>query len=145
MVTFRESGILWESGVTPTIKIRNGLSTVAHEYAHTWFGNLVTPKFWNVAWLKEGFATFFGHYVLDILHDDWKMMDLFVVDVLQQALMHDSVQHNRTMNGKAVGSPESIPACMDFVTYKKGWCQRRNSWSWSRAYLDNLRNDHDFQ
>ena len=35
----------------------NGL--VAHEAAHTWFGNLVTAKSWGHAWLHESFATYF--------------------------------------------------------------------------------------
>ena len=35
----------------------NGL--VAHEAAHTWFGNVVTAKHWSHAWLHESFATYF--------------------------------------------------------------------------------------
>lgn len=35
----------------------NGL--VAHEAAHTWFGNILTAKSWAHAWLHESFATYF--------------------------------------------------------------------------------------
>lgn len=34
--------------------------TVAHEIAHQWFGNWVTPADWPHLWLSEGFASYFG-------------------------------------------------------------------------------------
>jgi aminopeptidase N len=34
--------------------------TVAHEIAHQWFGDAVTPGRWADVWLSEGFATYFG-------------------------------------------------------------------------------------
>ncbi|GEM45758.1 M1 family metallopeptidase [Deinococcus cellulosilyticus] len=32
---------------------------VAHEIAHQWFGNSVTPKTWRDMWLNEGFSSYF--------------------------------------------------------------------------------------
>lgn len=33
--------------------------TYAHEYAHQWFGDAVTPRTWQDLWLNEGFAEYF--------------------------------------------------------------------------------------
>lgn len=43
---------------------RTFASIASHEIAHQWFGNLVTPKWWDDVWLKEGFSTFFGYLAL---------------------------------------------------------------------------------
>lgn len=36
-------------------------SLVAHEIAHQWFGDSVTPRDWDEVWLSEGFATYFAN------------------------------------------------------------------------------------
>ena len=36
-----------------------GTGIIAHETAHQWFGDAVTPKSWGHLWLSEGFASYF--------------------------------------------------------------------------------------
>ena len=60
----------------PTLPRRLGrLSTVLHEVAHMWFGDLVTMRWFDDLWLKEGFATYMAAKALDDLDStsgSWK-------------------------------------------------------------------------
>jgi aminopeptidase N len=50
-------------------------STILHEVAHQWFGDLVTMRWFDDLWLKEGFATFVAAKALaeiDPSADAWK-------------------------------------------------------------------------
>ncbi len=46
---------------------RSLVSTVAHELAHSWSGNLVTNATWDDFWLNEGFTTYFERRIMEEL------------------------------------------------------------------------------
>lgn len=67
LITFRESKFLLPSNEEDqsVTHLQSIATTLAHELAHQWFGNLVTMKWWNDLWLKEGFSTYLSYKVLE--------------------------------------------------------------------------------
>ncbi|MBI2044280.1 aminopeptidase N [Candidatus Pacearchaeota archaeon] len=62
-VTFTEEHFLLRREMTRTERSLLA-TTLIHEMAHMWFGDLVTMKWWDDLWLNESFADLMGYFVL---------------------------------------------------------------------------------
>ncbi|MFU8851869.1 aminopeptidase N [Micromonospora sp. SL1-18] len=58
LVTLRDDYV-FRSAVTDTQRELRA-TTIAHEMAHMWFGDLVTMRWWDDLWLNESFAEYLG-------------------------------------------------------------------------------------
>jgi aminopeptidase N len=70
----REDSILFRTVPTKNDKL-NRASLVLHELAHQWFGDLVTMRWFDDLWLKEGFANFMASSAMASIYDPneiWK-------------------------------------------------------------------------
>jgi tricorn protease interacting factor F2/3 len=90
-VTFRENLLLHYPDVTSKSGEERIFEVIAHEIAHQWFGNLVTPSDWKYLWLNESFATFFGFGVVDHYCPDWDTWQQFLYSMTGPALSRDAL------------------------------------------------------
>jgi len=61
-VTLRDQYVF--RGAMTHDEVLNRSSTISHEMAHMWFGDLVTMKWWDDLWLNESFAEYMAYRTL---------------------------------------------------------------------------------
>ncbi|WP_323846554.1 M1 family metallopeptidase [Microbulbifer magnicolonia] len=115
-ITYREQRIL--VGDKPAPGTRLALVEVhAHELAHMWFGNLVTPPWWDDLWLKEGFSTWGEPLALTIFEPQGGH-DLNAATAAISAMQLDSLASTRAIR-EPVTDNHDIRNAYDAITYSK--------------------------
>uniref|UniRef100_A0A674CML7 Aminopeptidase n=1 Tax=Salmo trutta TaxID=8032 RepID=A0A674CML7_SALTR len=123
LVTYRETALLYEEGVSSTSNKEWIATVIAHELAHQWFGNLVTMKWWNDLWLNEGFATYISYMGVDHIEPTWNIKDLIVLNDIQTVFQVDSLASSHPLSSKEddVQTSSDITQLFDSITYSKVW------------------------
>jgi aminopeptidase N len=117
-VTFRDP-LVFTSRVTRGLRIQRA-TTVAHEMAHQWFGNIVTPRWWDDLWLNESFAEYMGNRVTaDVTeYDDAWTHNAYARR--QWGLVADQRPSTHPVAGNGAEDASSALQDFDGISYTKG-------------------------
>jgi aminopeptidase N/puromycin-sensitive aminopeptidase len=117
-IFYRDSALLFDEKSGSSLRKRGQAVTIAHEIAHQWFGDLVTPVWWDDIWLNEGFATWMSAKPIEAWHPEWHLEE-DVAAQAQQIIGVDSLSSARAIHGNPSTPPE-IKEMFDGITYEKG-------------------------
>ena len=117
-VTFREQLLLLDAATATEAQRRAIFDVAAHEFAHQWFGNLVTMQWWDDLWLNEAFATWLGEKTVRRLNPGWET-DLEFQGYTQSAMDADSLVSARVIR-QPIQTEGDIGSAFDSLTYSKG-------------------------
>ncbi len=118
-VTYRETALLVDPEHTASINKQWVALVIAHEFAHQWFGNLVTMEWWTHLWLNEGFASYIEYLAVDHIFPKWDIWTQFVNMDHARALELDGLQNTHPIEVE-VHNPTEISEIFDAVSYSKG-------------------------
>lgn len=119
LITYRETAMLYDENSSSISNKQRVAVVVAHELAHQWFGNLVTPKWWDDLWLNEGFASYVEYIGVDHVEPKWRMLDQFVVEEVQNVFKTDGLSSSHQIS-IPVNNPDEISEIFDHISYAKG-------------------------
>jgi alanyl aminopeptidase len=102
---------------TPQFEIR-AAQVEAHEFAHLWFGDMVTTAWWNDIWLNEAFATWGEAKIIQRFQPAWGE-DADRVQATENAMQADQLLSARRIR-QAIFSEGDIKTAFDGITYQKG-------------------------
>ncbi len=119
-ITYRENLLLVYPGVTSKAGLERIAEVIAHEWAHQWFGNLVSPLDWKYLWLNESFATLFGYAITDYYYPEWQIWDQFMWNETNEAFERDSLIETFPIELPGEGEKIKINPATAPIIYNKG-------------------------
>ncbi len=116
-ITYDEYLVLMDED-SPLSQRRTYTFVHSHELAHMWFGDLVTPVWWNDIWLNEAFATWMSYKTADAYWPDGEFERSILSNALG-AMSNDSLASARQIR-EPVDHNDKIGGAFDGITYSKG-------------------------
>ncbi len=91
---------------------------VSHELSHQWFGDLVSPAWWDDIWLNESFANWMGYRIGDAWRPELHI-GVGALDEGFRAMNTDALEVGRPIH-QHIATNSEIDSAFDEITYGKG-------------------------
>lgn len=114
---YQDSLLVMDEAATTRQKRSFGM-VVSHELAHQWFGDLVTPVWWDDIWLNESFANWMGYRIGNAWRPDLNIGAGALAEGFA-AMNTDSLLAGRPIH-QPIAKNAQIDAAFDSITYGKG-------------------------
>lgn len=118
LVLFRQNLLLMDGKTASWRQEKLIARVIAHEFAHMWFGNLVTMRWWDDLWLNEAFAEWMAHKACHAVEPSYEVWNDFAEDK-SRALFDDALQSTHPIYTE-VKTPDEAIEMFDSITYQKG-------------------------
>ncbi|MCT2399238.1 M1 family metallopeptidase [Novosphingobium mangrovi (ex Huang et al. 2023)] len=103
---------------SPVIQQRDFGTIVAHELGHQWFGDLVTPDWWDDIWLNESFANWIGYRIGNAWRPDLGITG-DALNAGYRAMETDALLAGRPVR-QEIDASTQVDSAFDSITYGKG-------------------------
>ncbi len=113
----REESVLFRSVPTEGDKIQRA-ALVLHETAHQWFGDLVTMRWFDDLWLKEGFAQYMAYETLATLYPPDEIWKRFYQSFKPPAYAIDATQGTTPIH-QSIGNLKDAKSAYGAIVYSK--------------------------
>ena len=114
---YNDALLVLDENATTSQKRSFGM-VVSHELAHQWFGDLVTPAWWDDIWLNESFANWMGFRI----GNEWRPALNIRAGAVQEGF--DAMRTDALVAGRPIRQPiqtnSQIDEAFDSITYGKG-------------------------
>ena len=117
LIVYREYLLLLDDNA-PLSQKRAYARVHSHELAHQWFGNLVTPVWWEDIWLNEAFATWMGNKGLTLWRPEGNFENV-TLNASLRAMNIDTLASTRRVR-EPLERSENVMDQFDAITYRKG-------------------------